>query len=274
MSKKKWKHAAKHWISEKSGKKSIKTDKGMLRWIKPYWNDLLLTEITPNAIRKLAEIKKAESSSSTANRYLALIKSILRTSYDREWIDRLPSIKLYPLENRRIRWLTKEEAGKLIEALPEDIRPIAIFALATGLRRGNVFHLEWSQIDPSRRVAWIHGEQSKSGKAIGVPLNETALDIIGRQKELHEIFVFPDKNGKARVRLDGRIWRNALEKAGIENFRWHDLRHTWASWHIQSGTPIPVLQELGGWHSYAMVQRYAHLAPEHLAKWAENTRVL
>jgi Phage integrase family len=61
-----------------------------------------------------------------------------------------------------------------------------------------------------------------------------------------------------------------LEAAGIENFCWHDLRHTWASWHVQGGTPLHVLQELGGWFSHSMVQRYAHLAADHLAPWAER----
>jgi len=57
-------------------------------------------------------------------------------------------------------------------------------------------------------------------------------------------------------------------RAGIDDFRWHDLRHTWASWHVQAGTPLHVLQELGGWETPAMVRRYAHLAPEHLAEHA------
>jgi len=65
-------------------------------------------------------------------------------------------------------------------------------------------------------------------------------------------------------------WRKALERAGIENFTWHGLRHTWASWHVQNGTPLNVLQELGGWSSYEMVQRYAHLAPDHLSDYANK----
>ena len=68
-------------------------------------------------------------------------------------------------------------------------------------------------------------------------------------------------------------WRKALKRAGIEHFRWHDLRHTWASWHVQNGTPLHILKELGGWASYEMVQRYAHLAPEHFAKFAGNSKV-
>jgi len=76
--------------------------------------------------------------------------------------------------------------------------------------------------------------------------------------------------GREIEQVSTAAWYKALRRAGIHNFRWHDLRHTWASWHVQGGTPLHVLQELGGWASYAMVQRYAHLAAEHLAPWAER----
>lgn len=72
------------------------------------------------------------------------------------------------------------------------------------------------------------------------------------------------------VRRSTKTWYGALERAGIEDFRWHDLRHTWASWHVQNGTPLYVLQELGGWESPEMVRRYAHLAAEHLAPFADR----
>ena len=67
-----------------------------------------------------------------------------------------------------------------------------------------------------------------------------------------------------------KAWRAALVRAGISNFRWHDLRHTWATWHRQSGTPTHELQRLGGWQSSVMVERYAHLAPDHLANAANR----
>ena len=70
--------------------------------------------------------------------------------------------------------------------------------------------------------------------------------------------------------MNNTAWKGALKRAGIENFRWHDLRHTWASWHVQAGTPLYELQQLGGWECAEMVKRYAHLAPEHLAKAAAN----
>lgn len=74
-----------------------------------------------------------------------------------------------------------------------------------------------------------------------------------------------------KMRVDNnRSWRSALKRAGIENFRFHDLRHTWASWLVQSGIPLSVLQEMGGWESIEMVKRYAHLSPIHLQEHAQN----
>jgi hypothetical protein len=79
----------------------------------------------------------------------------------------------------------------------------------------------------------------------------------------------PQRGGPV-VQPANTAWLDALEKANLKNFRWHDLRHTWASWHVQNGTPLPVLMELGGWKALKMVLRYAHLAPTHVAKYASN----
>jgi len=76
--------------------------------------------------------------------------------------------------------------------------------------------------------------------------------------------------GKPAGSVNTKAWKAALGRAGITDFRWHDLRHTWASWHVQVDTPLNALQELGGWESADMVRRYAHLAPDHLAEFAER----
>lgn len=160
------------------------------------------------------------------------------------------------------------------------MKPVVIFALATGLRRSNITDLEWSQIDMQRKVAWIHPEDAKAGRAIGVALNESACKVLRDQLGKHNRWVFV--HTKSSVRPDGTrtktvrkmrsdantAWRAALRRAGIENFRFHDLRHTWASWLVQSGVPLSALQEMGGWESIEMVQRYAHLAPNHLTQHA------
>jgi len=185
-----------------------------------------------------------------------------------EWIDHVPHVRMLKEPRKRIRWLTHEEVATLLTHLPQHLQHTVRFSLATGLRQSNVTGLEWSQVDLERRVAWIHADQSKSGRPIGVPLNSEAVILLREQVGKHRKFCFTYK-GKRVLKCNTKAWRGGLTKAGIENFRWHDLRHTWASWHVQNGTPMHVLQELGGWSDIRMVQRYAHLAPENLAIYAE-----
>jgi integrase len=103
-----------------------------------------------------------------------------------------------------------------------------------------------------------------------VPLNDTAVDVVRAQRGRHPAHVFTYE-GKPIKQVSTAAWYKALKRAGIENFRWHDLRHTWASWHVQGGTPLFPLRELAGWETEKMVRRYAHLAADHLAAYARNT---
>ncbi len=119
------------------------------------------------------------------------------------------------------------------------------------------------------RRAWVHPDQAKARKAIPVPLNDDAMNVISQQIGKHGELVFSFR-GRQVQQLSTKAWYSALKRAGITDFRWHDLRHTWASWHVQGGTPLYVLQELGGWASAEMVRKYAHLAAEHLAPWADR----
>jgi integrase len=167
----------------------------------------------------------------------------------------------------------KDEAAKLLAALPEWLEAMARFALATGLRQSNVLKLEWTQVDLERRVAWVHPDQAKARRAIGVPLNEDAVVVIRKQlgKHLRRVFVGlkgePINQWKTYAQ---KAWKSACTEVDIEDFRWHDLRHIWASWHVQLGTPLFVLKEPGGWETLEMVRRYAHLAPEQLSVHAER----
>jgi integrase len=162
-----------------------------------------------------------------------------------------------------------EEADLLLAELPPHLRDMAAFSLESGLRAANVTGLRWSAVDLSRRLAWVHPDEAKARKAIPVPLNGEAVTILQKQIGKYRDVVFTFK-GQPVVQVSTAAWYRAMNRAGIETFRWHDLRHTWASWHVQSGTPLNVLQELGGWASYSMVQRYAHLAADHLAPWADR----
>jgi integrase len=162
-----------------------------------------------------------------------------------------------------VRWLRREEAARLVAELPLHLADLAALTLATGLRQSNASFLTWAQIDLGRGMAWIHAEESKSGKAFAMPLNEDAMRILQRRRGEHPDYVIT-YNGYPVARTSTRAWKKAKERAGIEDFRWHDLRHTWASWHAQNGTSLHELQALGGWSCIEMVQRYAHLGGEHL----------
>ena len=121
----------------------------------------------------------------------------------------------------------------------------------------------------ARFGAWIHPDQGKARRAIHVPLNSSAMEVLTRQVGKHPTRLFTYR-GRPIAWANTRQWREALKRAGIEDFRWHDLRHTWASWLAQAGTPLNVLQELGGWESESMVRRYAHLAPAQLVEHSEK----
>jgi integrase len=180
-----------------------------------------------------------------------------------QWIEKAPAVTLYPEAKRRVRWLTKEEVIRLLNALPPHQRQLARFALATGLRQANVLNLQWSAVDLGRRTAWVHGDEAKGGEAIGVPLNDDAMAVLIEGKVKHTDHVFTYK-GRPLGQVNTRSWRNALKRAGIKNCRLHALRHVWATWHVMAGTTMAELQELGAWKSVLKVKRYAHFAPEHL----------
>jgi integrase len=259
------------WCAERVHKASLPDDVSHLRWLHPHLYDRHLDEIDHDVIDniRLARIEQGRANA-TVNRTLQVIRGILRTAA-REWgwLTSVPHVRMMPDPARRIRWLTREEADRLLEALPGHIAEMMRFSLATGLRERNVTHLEWSQVDLGRRMAWIHPDQAKARKAIAVQLNADAMLVLRRQQDTHPERVFTYQ-GRPVKKANTRAWRHALVDAGIADFRWHDLRHTWASWHVQSGTPLHALQELGGWSTTQMVQRYAHLSAEHLAEYANR----
>jgi integrase len=245
-----------------------------LRWIQQFLRGKILREIDRDLIGRIGEIKAQKASPSTANRFLALIRSILRKAMlDWEWIEKVPRIRLYKEAKRRIRWLTAEQVQTLLTELAPHQRDMVLFALSTGLRQGNVLQLEWSQVDLARQVCWIHPDQAKARKAIHVPLNSVAMAVVTQQIGKHPTHVFTYLGNPIKW-ANTKSWQNALLRAGIENFRWHDLRHTWASWLAQLGTPLNVLQELGGWESESMVRRYAHLAPAQLIEHSEKAATM
>ena len=266
-----WNEAVVRWLKESGHKTTVEQDKAHLRWLDRHLGGMYLDLISRNLVDRITEDKLAEGvTNATVNRVLEVLRAILRKSNsDWEWLDRVPKIRMLKEPTRRIRFLLSDEAQRLLAALPPHLADMAAFTLATGLRRANVTGLQWSQLDLARRLAWVHPDQAKARKAIAVPLNAEAVALITKQVGKHRTHVFSFR-GKPIRQVSTKAWYGALTRAGIEDFRWHDLRHTWASWHVQNGTPLFVLQELGGWESPEMVRRYAHFSVEHLAPYADR----
>jgi integrase len=109
----------------------------------------------------------------------------------------------------------------------------------------------------------VRASDSKNRKAFGIPLNDMALKVLKSQSQKHSVRVFTF-NDQPISSANTAAWKKALKRAGIEDFKWHDLRHTWATWLRKQGTPTHELQRLGGWKTAAMVERYAHIAPKGL----------
>jgi integrase len=205
----------------------------------------------------------------TTNRYFSMVVAIHNACGVRP-----PELRRRPNPSGRTRWLTSEEWSKLKAALEQEsplLRQCAEFTLATGLRENNVLELEWSQIDSRRRVAWLHGDQMKGGKPHGVPLNDEAEAVLRARRGIHSRWVFGNPDAPL-YKASNRAWYSALRKARLQGFRWHDLRHTWASWAVMSGVRLEEVQRLGGWKTAQMVQRYAHLSTEHLAEAAARVK--
>ncbi len=181
---------------------------------------------------------------------------------DWQWIDTIPKIRMLGGEVERDRWLTRAEADRLIRCCAPHLAALVRYALATGCRASEITGLEWERVDLARKTAWLN--QTKNGTPRGVPLNVDAVEVLREQIGKHPRFVFTHRGEPIRWELTNSGWHAALKRAGIKDFRFHDLRHTWASWHRQAGTSCDELKDLGGWKSRQMVDRYAKFATENL----------
>lgn len=263
--KRSWKEAVVRYLSLKANLKSIDDARRICRNLDPYLGGLMLHEINGDAIWRVIEGRLGIGNKpATVNRYLALIRGLLRMARDEwQWIDSMPKVRLLPGEVERDRWLNREEATRLVGACPVHLAALVRFALATGCRAREIAGLEWNRVDLDRATAWLN--ETKNGTPRGVPLNHDAVQVLAEQLGKHPRFCFTFRGEPIKWQLSNSAWLKALEKAEICDFRFHDLRHTWASWHRQAGTSCDELKSLGGWKSREMVDRYAKYATEHLA---------
>lgn len=262
-----WKEAVLKYVEETSHKASHRDDVLHFKYLDRFLGPLMLSEVDRAVLDRITAARRREAvSNASVNRVLGVVQRVLRRAvFEWEWLDRCPKVRMLDEPSIRIRYLKPEEAQRLLAELPEHLAVMAGFSLETGLRRANVVGLKWADVDLIRRRVIVHAAEAKGRRNLTVPLTDEAVAIIRAQigKHLQHVFTY---QGKPMYQVNGKAWKGALDRAGITEFRWHDLRHTWATWHVLSGTSLHELKELGGWQSLEMVLRYAHLVDnDHLA---------
>ncbi len=262
--------AAQRWLEEKSHKRSLSTDQTILAWLEPHLGNTYLSDITRDRVEQLRKMRLKGSSTETVNRYLQLLRAILRSARDDwEWIDKIPKVPMYPKPVREARFLTSAEFKSLVTELPPHLSAPAWFAVTTGLRTAAIQSLQWDWID--RSGLSIPARIQKNQAELTIPLSMTAWFVLAEQmlftgKGTH-VFVTPA--GKPwSGKFTTRAWKSAAKRAGIPDLTFHDLRHTWASWMLQKGVPVNVVQELGGWKTREAMDIYARFSTESLERLA------
>jgi len=227
----------------------------------------IINNLPTHRLRREGDKRKpAKLAPATKNRYLATMSRIMTVAEDVGWIVKRPKLEKFKEKRVRVRWITRDEARSLLNNLTTPwMRDVSAFALATGARMGEILNLEWRDVDLSKNIAWVRADKAKSGRARPLPLNSDALNILNSRTGRDGKWVFTRDTGTHTTDINRRSFNLAAKKSGIKDFHFHDLRHTWASWHIQAGTPLFVLKEMGGWENLEMVKKYAHLNADHLA---------
>ena len=273
-----FKQLAKKHLELYKAKRSIETESALLKPAIEAFGDRRVNEVAQFDIEKYRAGRmntptrfKGKRKPSTCNREIAALHRVFQCAVRWKMIRVNPVSGLEPLEEARgrARFLTKDEARSLLESSPAHLAPIIAVALGTGMRKGEILKLKWDDVDFDRRLIYIRQVNAKTGVARHVPMSEAVCKVFSSIARNGCVYVFSDGNGKP-YRDNRTAFKNALKKAEIRNFRFHDLRHTAASYMVMAGVPMRTVGDILGHTTDTMTERYAHLLPEHRLKAVES----
>jgi integrase len=251
-----------HGVRKKSYRRDQASEKALLEARgedgRPLFAGREVRTITALDIEKHRALRRQTVKPATVNRELSFLKTVFNKSVEWEKTDRNPAAKVRKeREEGRIRTLDPQEARGLIDGATAHVRPLLVLAIMTGLRRGELFSLKWSDVDLEDRVLTVRAENAKSGKARTVPLNETALRVLEQLPRFAD-FVLPNlKTGRRLVDVK-RAFGTACRRAGIKDLHFHDLRHTAATWLIEAGADLVTVAQVLGHSSIDITKKYRH----------------
>lgn len=293
---------------------NLRTAKFQLERIRadfPTWLDKPMGELSPWLIETYRKKRRDTGRSpKTINRELQRLRSAVAKAVAWGVLEQHPFASIRPLKTDktgRVRFLSPDEEGRLREALAtretrlraardrfnawrkvrkieplaaraamfvDHLRPMVLVAINTGLRRGELLALKWTDVDLEAKLVTVRGVTAKTGQTRRIPLNIEALGVLrGWQRQAlnaeRDAHVFAGAGGRRLGRVD-HAWATAAGLAGLSGFRFHDLRHHFASRLVMAGVPLNTVRELLGHSSLEMTQRYAHLGPDNLASAVEK----
>ncbi len=248
-----------------------------LKWWQSQLGDYLLSEITAPRLSEMKQVLGKDKAPATVNRYLAALSHVFTMAVNEwEWMDDNPMRKVKrPKEPRgRVRYLDEEEKNKLLEVCKnhpvKELYPIVVLAISTGMRQGEILNLTWQDVDLIKGRCILH--DTKNGERRAVPIVGLAKETLSKWSKIRKLnsdLVFSGKNPRTPIFIR-TPWMEAIKEAEIDDFRFHDLRHTAASYLAMSGASLAEIAEILGHKTLSMVRRYAHLSEGHTSKVAER----
>ena len=239
-----------------------------------------LSEVSPDDLEKWRTSRlKNGAKPATVNRDITTLKAALSKAVEWGMMPANPLAIVKPLKvdtRGKVRYLSKDEEKRLRKLLdskggrrPKLMKPLILLALNTGMRRGEMFHLTWKNVNFRTKTITVVGEKAKSGSTRHIPMNAEVVQLLKEWKKTSNGgLVFPGRDG-APLNNTKKSWATILSDAKIADFRFHDLRHTFASNLVMAGVDLNTVRDLLGHGDLKMTLRYAHLAPEHKAAAVE-----
>lgn len=255
----------------KDNRKSYKTNNDILTKQLQSIHDIKLKDITPSLVSGILYKyqKEVNISDSRVNRIMACLKGAISKAYEFGYIDNnsLSKLKLKPVSSSKIRYLDKQETQRFLDTLSKQknilLKGIVTIGYYTGMRRGEIFSLRWSDIDYTTNQIILDSKNTKSGKSRAIPIHAAVKEMLSQFKTTGKSeLVFKSPVTGAALDNIKKSWTRFIAEANIENFRFHDLRHNFCSMLVMKGVPIYTVAQLAGHSDVKTTQIYAHLSPD------------
>ncbi len=260
------------YLDETQHKPNYERNLYSVQRLKEHFAGMILNDLPISAIQSYKTSRKVATA--TIRKELSLFSTAI-TYAQNNWKWKIENVIKGRLPDKgkgRVRWITRKEAQRLVDVAEKSrAKHLAGFiklALNTGMRKGEILNLTWDRVDLENKLIYLRPEDQKSGQRGSIPLNKGSIHALESlyKKDNSHVFMYRGQ----RVSEIKKGFKSACDKAKIFDFKPHDLRHTFASWHIQNGTPIKTLQELMRHEDIASTMIYAHLSPDSLREASDS----